>query len=351
MEVLNLASKKRETYSVQIKHSVLWECALGIAAVTNKRLIKTLEKQMDYWEELRKNLSEELSTDLKFVEKNNTWKTLLQLLHAKDFDTLDEFANYIENLTVTELKFISLPFVGFQYQETRQEAAEGNKIARGTLKKLTCDNPFFPSYIDFIGKEDGQLLKEHLIRVMTRWYQEVVESELKKVSEILEVDSNSKKHMAEKMCSEEFVEWATGGITYLPEPSVNEVLLIPQFVYRPWNIEADLEGTKVFYYPVANESITPDDRYTPNHNLVLKYKALGDEARMRLVKLLYEADRSLQDITEQLDIGKSTIHHHLKILRSAKLVGMNGSKYSLKKRSIELLSKEIYMYLDNGKSK
>lgn len=54
MDVLNFTSRKRETYQVQLKYSILWECALGIAAITNSPLIKTLEKPEDYWEEIRK---------------------------------------------------------------------------------------------------------------------------------------------------------------------------------------------------------------------------------------------------------------------------------------------------------
>ena len=36
--------------------------------------------------------------------------------------------------------------------------------------------------------------------------------------------------MNKKMKPEEFVEWATGGVHYMPEPSVHHVLLIPNNV-------------------------------------------------------------------------------------------------------------------------
>lgn len=66
---------------------------------------------------------------------------------------------------------------------------------------------------------------------------------------------------------------------------------------------------------------------------------------MRIVKLLYENDRTLQDITTQLNVGKSTIHHHLKILRSAKLVEIIESKYSLKRNAVAFLYEELNLYL------
>jgi predicted DNA-binding protein YlxM (UPF0122 family) len=346
LDVLNLTSRKRETYQIQLEYSILWECALGIAAITNTPLIKTLERPLDYWSDIRSSLSKELLEHLEFVERNNTWKALLQLLHKERFSDLSEFTSYIQDIPHNELKFICLPFIGSKFQVIRHKAALGDQSAINEMKKLTSDNPFFPRYIEFISKADVNYLKEHLIDVMNEWYEAVIKKDSEKLNTILRTDYNLKKQMSEKMTPEELVEWSTGGVPYIPEPSVNNVLLIPQYIYRPWNIEADIEGTKVFYYPIANESISPNDRYTPNNFLVLKHKALGDEVRMRIVKLLYEDDRTLQDITTQLNIGKSTIHHHLKILRAAKLVDIIESKYSLKKKAVEFLSKELNLFLN-----
>ncbi|THE09391.1 ArsR family transcriptional regulator [Bacillus timonensis] len=346
MDVLNLTSRKRETYKVLLDYSVLWECALGIAAITNTPIINTLDQPLDYWDDIKSSLSKELLDHLDYVERNNTWKALLQLLHKKRFSDLSEFESYIMDVPDNDLKFICLPFIGMEFQDIRYKAALGEESALNEMKVLTSDNPFYPRYIEFIGRSDIKHLKRHLIGVMNGWYKTVIKKDSYKFNTILRTDYETKKEMLEKLTPEELVEWATGGVIYLPEPSVNDVLLIPQYIYRPWNIEADIEGTKVFYYPVANESISPNDRYTPNNFLVLKYKALGDEIRMRIVKLLYEEDRTLHDITNQLNIGKSTIHHHLKILRAAKLVNISDSKYSLKRKAVEILSKELNLFLN-----
>lgn len=347
MEVLNLTSRKKETYDVQIKYSLLFECALGIAAITHKRLIDTLEKSQSEWEEIRQSLSAEMIEQLHFVEKHNTWKALLQLLYQEDFTNLPEFIQYVTTLSEEDLKYICIPFVGYTYQEKRRKAANGEMKAVQDLKELTSNNPFLPAYIDFICKADIKMLKEHFIAVMTGWYEAIIEPEAEKLSLILKQDYETKCKMNEKMKAEEFVEWATGGVTYSPEPSVHHVLLIPQYTYRPWNIEADIEDTKIFHYPIANESIHPEDPYQPSYFLVHKHKALGDEARLRIVKLLFEKDRTLQEITEQLNLGKSTIHHHLKILRSAKLVDIQDAKYILKKKALEAISKELEFYLNH----
>ncbi|WP_226036578.1 ArsR/SmtB family transcription factor [Aquibacillus saliphilus] len=345
MEILQATSRKRETYEVHFAYSTLWECALGIAAITNSRLLKTLEKPASYWKELRGSLSENLNQHLDYVEKNNTWKALLQLLHQHEGNTLDEFCTSVNLLQGTEFKFACLPYIGEKFQHIREKAAAGEESAILELKQTTSDNPFFPQYIEFISKTDTQKVKAHLVEVMTLWYEAVISPDLERVNQILKTDYESKKMMKEKISPEELVQWATGGINYLPEPSVHKVLLIPQYVYRPWVIEADSKDTKVFYYPVANESLSPNDKYMPNNFLVLKHKALGEEIRLRIVKLLSEKDYSLQELTEQLNMGKTTIHHHLKILRAAKLVEIIEGKYSLKANVLELLFKELEQYI------
>ncbi|RDW16246.1 ArsR/SmtB family transcription factor [Oceanobacillus chungangensis] len=345
MEIIHATSRKRETYDVQLDYSPLWECALGIAAVTNSRIINTLERPAAYWEELKGTLSTNLLKHLDYVEKNNTWKALLQLLHQIESNNMNAFYSSVKLLRESDFKYICLPFIGDKFQHLRESAALGEEKAILELKSITSEHSFFPQYIEFISKTDANKLKSHLIEVMTGWYESVITPNLEQTQQILQTDYQAKNQMKGKMSPEELVQWATGGINYLPEPSVHKVLLIPQYVYRPWNIEADLEETKVFYYPVANNSLSPNDKYMPNNFLIQKHKALGDEVRLRIVKLLSENEHSLQNLTEQLNMGKTTIHHHLKILRAAKIVEMDGSKYSLKTNVLELLFKELDQYI------
>lgn len=54
MELIRHTIRARETYEVKIESSLLWECALGIAAVTNTRLISHLEKPIEEWNDIKK---------------------------------------------------------------------------------------------------------------------------------------------------------------------------------------------------------------------------------------------------------------------------------------------------------
>ena len=50
------------------------------------------------------------------------------------------------------------------------------------------------------------------------------------------------------------------------------------------------------------------------------HRALGDESRLRILRLLAAGDLYLTEIAQALDLSKPTIKHHLAQLRAAGLV-------------------------------
>ena len=52
----------------------------------------------------------------------------------------------------------------------------------------------------------------------------------------------------------------------------------------------------------------------------LRFRALGDETRLRILEHLVGGERSVSDLIVLVDIGQSLMSHHLRILREAGLV-------------------------------
>ncbi|KGP71241.1 ArsR/SmtB family transcription factor [Pontibacillus yanchengensis] len=343
MEIYSTSNKQRETYQVELKHSLLWEAALGIAAITNTPLKDTLE--FTGWESIKISLNNRMLEHLQYVEDHNTWKALLQLLHQDDFEDFRSFSMYIRKLSAEEFRYYAIPYLGKIHEARRQKASQQSQEAIEELKSVTQDNPFFPSYIEFICSVDIDEVKTHLIEVLSGWLQAVIEPQQKRLQSILLRDVEAKEHMKERVDSEQFVEWATGGIQYRPEPSVHKVILIPQTIYRPWNVEADLIGAKVFYYPVSNESMHPDKKDIPNQILVQRYKALGDENRLKMLKLVIKRSYTLHELTEELNMSKTTVHHHMKLLKSARLVSSDSSGYKANQTILSSMPQELELFL------
>jgi ArsR family transcriptional regulator len=52
----------------------------------------------------------------------------------------------------------------------------------------------------------------------------------------------------------------------------------------------------------------------------LRFRALGDETRLRILEHLGAGERSVSELMVLLDIGQSLMSHHLRILRESGLV-------------------------------
>jgi DNA-binding transcriptional ArsR family regulator len=106
-------------------------------------------------------------------------------------------------------------------------------------------------------------------------------------------------------------------------------VLIPTVLNRPWVDIAEHRGSKFFFFPATADA-------TPDAELVLVYKALGDETRLRILRLLSGGESSLSDIAERLSLAKSTVHQHMVVLRQAgltrSLVGTGVKGYVLTER-------------------
>jgi len=51
-----------------------------------------------------------------------------------------------------------------------------------------------------------------------------------------------------------------------------------------------------------------------------RFRALGDETRLRLLEILTAGERSVADLMELTELGQSLVSHHLRSLREAGLV-------------------------------
>ena len=61
----------------------------------------------------------------------------------------------------------------------------------------------------------------------------------------------------------------------------------------------------------------------PDHTravAALRFRALGDTTRLRIIEQLASGERSVSDLMGRLDLGQSLMSHHLRILRESGLV-------------------------------
>ncbi|MGG4491126.1 ArsR/SmtB family transcription factor [Metabacillus idriensis] len=347
MNLLN-TSFERKSYEIELQHSILYECVLGIAMITYPKLHEKLEMSKQDLDSIRLSLSESLSAELQYCQEHNTWKMLLQLLHVQNFTSLKEFHEFIENLPDQHLKYLILPYLDQTQQENRLMASKGDENSENEMIIACRGHAFFPQMIHFIGSCELKDLRIHFIKVTNGWYREFLQKQESEICSILERDQKQKEHWFNNQSPKEIVLHAAG-VDYRAEAGITRVLLIPQYIYRPWTIQADLEETKVFYYPVSDDSLNEtSDPYEPPAQLVRRLKAIGDEKRLRIMKLLTEKERTLKELTALLGMGKTTVHHHLSLLRTAGMVNVTGAFYSVPENALQGIETHIDTFFKQG---
>jgi DNA-binding transcriptional ArsR family regulator len=151
----------------------------------------------------------------------------------------------------------------------------------------------------------------------------------------------------------DLIERTTNGLRWLGEPNIRRVVLAPSYFSRPYNFLLAGPDWRFFGYPMADEALDAVDPLSPPQSVVRLHRALGDETRMKILKLLAGRDLYLTEIAQQLELSKPTIKHHLALLRSAGLVTITEAGtvmyYSLRRPRLDDASTELKRFLvDNG---
>lgn len=150
----------------------------------------------------------------------------------------------------------------------------------------------------------------------------------------------------------DLIERVTNGIEYDIPLGVRRLVLVPSVVLRPWTLTYEVNDRVYVYYPVADEHLNADTDAPPQW-LIRIHKALGDERRLRMLRRLSESPASLADLTMEVDLAKSTVFHHIGVLRAAGLVrvhiGSGHEKnplYSLRRGALDMAFEHTSTYLE-----
>ncbi len=144
----------------------------------------------------------------------------------------------------------------------------------------------------------------------------------------------------------EVYEQATEGMRLYPTDHLKQVIIIPQYHARPLVTTSQYDE---FVFTSYSCDVLPPEPGRPAPSLLRLTRALSDETRLYILRLLTGKQMNFTEIVRNVGISKSTIHYHLIALRAAGLVIVHSqgksTEYSLRLEALDGLPHRIGSYL------
>ncbi|WNS41794.1 metalloregulator ArsR/SmtB family transcription factor [Paenibacillus sp. MMS20-IR301] len=145
----------------------------------------------------------------------------------------------------------------------------------------------------------------------------------------------------------EVFEAATEGMRLYPPETLKQIILTPQYHARPL-VTSTLYDEYMF--TAYSCDALPPEQGRPPASLLRLTRALSDETRLFILRLLTGRQLNFTEIVKEVGLSKSTIHYHLIALRAAGLVIVHTSgkstSYSLRPEALHSLHGRIGSYLE-----
>ncbi|HLH61478.1 MAG TPA: metalloregulator ArsR/SmtB family transcription factor [Ktedonobacteraceae bacterium] len=348
---------EHSSLAAEIEVSVAHECLMTLYVLSDEARRASYEAGPVWFDSVGQQASPDLLATIEQFNfrTNQVWEHLLSLVY--DCPEPRDVPTFLDFLEQTDALEIRLHLLGYYVREHRRvtppdiifQAAQGDAGAQKQLLKTSFPNDAgWQRTLRWLLALDIEATKRLLVDILRRWYDEVFQKQEPQILPILTRDAEAKRALQASMPAEQLIEVATGW-EYLPEPGIRRVVLIPSYILRPWSTSGERAGTRIFCYPVADESITADSE-TPPARLVRLVKALADERRLRVLKRLATGSYTLQEIADEFGVPKTTMQHHLTALRQAGLVRMRMSdyRYSLRSEVLESVGGLLSEYIKKG---
>ncbi|HEX6474283.1 MAG TPA: winged helix-turn-helix domain-containing protein [Candidatus Limnocylindria bacterium] len=198
-------------------------------------------------------------------------------------------------------------------------AVEGDRAARREFRETSMpDVDFWQATLGFVLSRPADEIATRALTAFDAWYAQAVQPEEPMLARA-QADQLARLSAEQSSWTlEAAMGRVTLGMEYQPPAGVDDVIFVPVSTIRPLIAFLDHRNAAVVAFPITEPGAAGD----PPANLVLLGKALGDELRLRALRALAAGPSTLQDLAAELGVPRTTLGHHIGMLRAAGLVTM-----------------------------
>ena len=229
-------------------------------------------------------------------------------------------------------------------------AVDGDAAAQRALKRAAYpDEADWQRALRHVLRTDADHLRGELLHILRLWRERAFDEDEARLMDILEREAVATRRQAVRLGPIELIDHVTDGLRWAIDTGMRDVLLAPSFAARPIVFYVEHRGTTLILFPVSEESVRGDE-FGPPGRLVKLVKALADEGRLKVLHALRERELTVQEMAERLGVPRTSLWHHILILRSAGLVRAakgagNQTTYQLQEDALPLVSELLEGFL------
>ena len=168
---------------------------------------------------------------------------------------------------------------------------------------------------------DPEAMRTELVAALRVWNEAVISGERERVLPLIQREAAVLARQRSEMPLDRFIKVAMRGVEWQRPAGLRKIVFAPSYYCRPAVFYHFWRGVLTFCLPVeadvleaAQPSVDPG---APGEEILRFYEALGDDTRLRILRLLAEREMYLTELAEHLGLTKATTKHHMVRLRAA----------------------------------
>jgi len=229
----------------------------------------------------------------------------------------------------------------------------GDEAARSELRVALGPNRPARMGVDRLLTTSSEAVQREITAIVEEWAWRVFPAFAANALAIIDRDAEAKERLLEASPARDVLRISTNGVEFEPPAWVTDIVIVPTVALRPFLAPVEFGTTEIFLCSVGDEAFD-DDPAAPPRRLVKLAAALGDERRLRILHALADVELTASEIADRLGVERTSLHHHLGILRSAGLVtihddGVHGWRFARRAEGVGEVGAELAEYLGGAR--
>ena len=334
------------TQAIVVDSGTSYHLLTSIASVADRRWCEVLDGGPAVAREVSARVGRDLLADVRAAGRFG-WINLLSLAAAgRGPRTVDDLLVRLAATGPTDLHLAMLgarrrQLVELVSPDVLSSAVAGEKAARVQVRRVLAGDDTVLEGTAWLLRDESAAVKRHVLGVLETWRDQFLPADHEaSLRADLRLEARRRRADLARLGAVGLMSRVAPTLVYAPHPAPTRVVLFPAPAMAPVVVVVDELRRTLIGYPPLREQQGDEDI------LLLGARALADPVRLRMLELLGPRGLTAQELAAQVGAPRTTLLHHLALMRAAGLVETavgagHSTVYSLRPAGLGRVADEV----------